>query len=847
MPHSLRTRAVIVGVGAFGLAAAPPAPAAGRKPTRPDLVATASKPPSNATAGDTISIRVALRNTGGTRTSATDLRLSLGSGRRYRSGDLVLKSVRRGAIAPGRRARPATVRVRLPLDGRASGRRRLLVCADSTGRVRERRESNNCAVAGTLSLPAVKASELIAVDGRAKRIDSDQAFALGVLVAAGEPRMLPARYRGALATGTDATGVITGAAARFGSLSAEAKRLLAPLFTPPGHVGSGRAPRGTATARVLRPPSPNACLSDSRRQVPDPAGWSSRIAPASKVVFWWPKTDRTGAASARALAGAMDGVIWPKLTKLMQRETKADDALNCPHGPSGGLDVYLVDTIGGREWNAPVNPGARGATTPYTCLTTPNASFIRLADKSVATLAHEYFHALQLSFADQHDCDRPAWLDEGTAEWAVEYVAPGSLKDTSAVWLNVFDVTLLERSYDAWPFWYSVAREAGADTIRAAYGNLATVGRVEAVDRGIGTFRARWPEFTRSAYNQPPITSYTAWTGTSARPALTSSLLTLAGGTTKTVAYTGSANLRPLSRDYEGFAFADDIRKITLAGLPTGQDYRLLALMRMRDGTWQERDVTKGVTLCRDRPEDDVEELVLAASNASVSGRLTAAPRLTVEDQCERPRFRVLSAAFSTHTRGSMPSGAPTQACRSAVTGVESYGGALGAPLDGPGFTLGRRTGGGLRGAVLFEVPADGSMSLEGCVHPFSAEEAACATTKSMRKDGGTDTIGFEIEVDPGRPRDARLRWSIRPAAVGYFDAEDSVCNVDEFYNFVGSDEQLTRVPLEQLEHGTHTFTNHGTRTWDADQKSGNAAAIALDWSYDITLQVIDADGNPVP
>jgi hypothetical protein len=587
-------------------------------------------------------------------------------------------------------------------------------------------------------------------------------------------------------------------------------------------------------------------MAQTARQVPDAATMASYVAPSSKVTFWWPKAKKDGPGLARTLAAAMDTTIWPKLTELMARTPSADDHLDCAHGRSGGSDVYLADTIGGRPWNAKVDPGPRGVTTPYTCLTgQPNAGFMVLADGSKETLAHEFFHLLQLAFPDRKDCDRPGWMDEGTAEWAVEYAYPGTLQNTSAVWLEAFEGTgLLDRSYDAWPFWYSVAREAGADAIRAAYHNTGALDRIEAVDRAIGGFKDRWPAFARSAYNQPPVTSYTSWTKTTVKPTIVSSVLSLGGQSTKTVAYHGSASIAPLTRDYQGFAFEDQIRKITLAGLPAGEGYKLLALMRMKDGSWQERDVTKGATLCRDRPADDVQELVLVASNASPTATLTAAPQLTLDGSCGLPHFRVLDARFAVHTSGETASKAG-QSCEAMnVSGTEDYGGALEGPVDDPTFKLAPKVGGGLSGDLFFDLPADGSTELHGCDEP---DETACATTKSIRKADGKDTIGFEIEVEPHRPQEARLRWRIHEASIGYVDADDSVCNVYEFYNFVGSEQEVETVPLEELQHGIHTFTNNGFLSWTQDVKTSTPAALTLGWGYEITVQVIDRDGNPIP
>jgi hypothetical protein len=858
--------AALLALGAV-LAAAPGASgaaAAARRQAAPraELRAVAGKP-SSATAkpGDTVTVKVTLRNTGRGRAAATKTRISLGAGRGFAGGDLVLATLRQGPLARGRRAKPVTARLRIPLDARAGGRRTLLVCADAEGKIREHDEKDNCAAAGIIAFPVVDAESLIGADLAAKRIDEEQAWALRVMALAAAPEALPERYRGATTAGTDATSAVTEAAARFPALSPKTQKLLAPLFAPPGHVaapakGKGKTPktphtpkapkRPSAHAAAQPPPRPNHCLAQSSNQVPDTNAWGSVTAPSSKVTFWWPKSKKGGAAIARTFATAMDSTIWPKLTGLMERTPKSDGELDCGHGDSGGVDVYIVDTLGGRPANGLVD---LGVTTPYTCLTEPNAGFVKIADGRVTTLAHEFMHVLQLAYADQGGCDRPAWLDEGIADFASEYAYSGSLQNTSASWLEQFGTDLESRSYDAWPFWYSVALEAGPEAFAATYGGLAGKSRIAAVDAGIGTFRKRWPEFARSGYNQEPVHSFATWAPkTTLKPNLVGSLVSLDGQTTKTVPYLGSARLDALTRDYTSFAFDAQVRKITLAGLPVSDDYHLHALMRMRDGTWREQDVTKGLTLCRDRPAEDVQELVLVASNASVATRLTADPKLTVEDTCGLPRFRVLAAKFSLHTTGETQDDEAQECDALGVSGTEDYGGQLTAAVDDPEFKLTKKLDGRLAGDVFFDVPADGTTQLQGCTKPPPTHaEQACSATKSIRKAQGKELIGFEIEVEPHRADEARLRWSISEASIGYFDADDTVCNVYEFYNTVGPDQQVKTVPLEELQHGTHTFSNTGTFAWHVDEKTSTPAEITLGWSYDVTLQVIDKDGNPVP
>jgi hypothetical protein len=805
------------------------------KATRPSAVA--AKP------GDRITVKVTLRNAGRGRAAATATRVSLGTSRTFADGDLVLATLRQRALAAGRSAKAVTAKLTIPLDGRATGRRTLLACADATSKVRERNEKDNCAVAATITFPAVSASGLIAADLAAKRIDAEQAWALDLLTKVGSPNALPERYRGATAErSAEATALVAQASQRFAALAPKTQQLLAPLFLPP--TAKAR-PKGKATnkakAAVVRRPrhdplNPNSCIGDAANMVDDFDGWESITAPSSRVVFWFPAGDKGRRATARTFAAAMDTTIWPKLTKLINREPRPDDRLDCAHGNSAGLDVYLEPSVG------------QGVTVNYNCVKgQANSSFVRVGDGRVETLAHEFFHALQFAVPDRTSCARPEWIDEGTASFASEYAYPGTMQNTSADWLEKFAPALPTRSYEAWTFWHDVAVRAGPESIAKVFDYLTrTDDRMEAVDLGIGRLRKRWPEFARDAYNQEPVHSFATWTvRTDKHPDMQHpTVVSLGGAQTKEVPYAGGAHPAPLTRDYTEFAFADDVHKVTLVGAPTDPDHKIHALVHFKDGAWAEQDFDKDITYCRDRPSEAVQEIVLIATNASPSTAVSANPHLVLQDSCDVPHFKVIAAKMKNFTTGST-SDKWGQSCDAFdVSGTEDYSGTLDHAVTDPAFLLKPKYGGGFESRLDFDIPADGMAELHGCTE--GSPETKCDTTRSIRKADGKEQIGFSIDVAPGAET-ARLRWTIQEASIGYFDADDSVCNVYEFYNHVDFSDQDQTVPLEQLQHGSHTFTNAGSRSWHTDGKTGNAAELALNWSYEITVQVVDADGHPIP
>jgi hypothetical protein len=767
-----------------------------------------------------------------------------------------------------------TAKLRIPLDGRAAGTRTLLACADATAKVAERSEKDNCAVAGTITFPVVNAADLVAADRAAGRIDDEQAWALGVLTQAGSPEAMPDRYRGATVADRpdEATAMILDAARRMPTLEPKTQRLLAPLFLPPtarivgapapapaaGKAAVARAARkakpkppkrgggagGGSTPPVTRPrydpKSADSCMPGVDAIVNSFSGWSSVTAKSSKVVFWYPAGDKARAKTAQTFAAAMDSRIWPTLTGLMGKTPRPDGNLDCGHGNSPGLDIYLVPGSG------------QGSTTPYSCLHgQANSAIVRIYDSDVTTLAHEFFHVLQQAFPDADSCSRPAWIDEGTADWAGEAVYPGTLQNTSASWLESFKPDLRSRAYDAWPFWHSVTHAGGAPLIKAVFEQFANASltRTQAVDKGIGEFEKRWPQFARDAYNMDPVKSFATWPVlTNLHPELEkigqSIALSLAGAHSKDVPYANGAQLDALTRDYTKYTFADDVRKVTFTGAPANPKHKIRLLLHFQDGHWGEEAFEKDLSYCRDKPEQAIDQVVFVASNASIDGKVSASPAMNLQATCGEPHFRVTAARFHTFTTGSTHDKWGQSCDAFDVSGQEDYSGTLAQPVDDPKFML-KPSGGGQSADVFFQVPADGMTELHGCTEDDGAEKQ-CDTTRSIRKAPGTDLMGFGIDVKPGAQQ-AKLTWYVQDASIGYFDADDSVCNVYEFYNSVPASLREATVPLDDLKHGEHKFRTNNQTSWTFDQKTGNAAQLSLSWDYEITIQVVDGEGVPIP
>ena len=123
-----------------------------------------------------------------------------------------------------------------------TGTLRVLACADDPGRLRERRETNNCAVAPAAIVIAAQADSsrsaaaLIEADRAAGRISMEQSLLFRVYAVFGDER-LPSKYAGDAGGAPDDL-VLRDVAANWRKLSSSARRTLTPFTRPPAAKGS---------------------------------------------------------------------------------------------------------------------------------------------------------------------------------------------------------------------------------------------------------------------------------------------------------------------------------------------------------------------------------------------------------------------------------------------------------------------------------------------------------------------------------------------------------------------------------------------------------------------------------
>ncbi len=781
----------------------------------PDLEVRAKAPAKTVAPGEKVTLSLTLENAGRARAPATTTRISVGaSATSFAKGDRVLATVRQKAVGRGGRT-TARVTITVPASAAAAARasaraaaaakakpksRYVLACADSGSRARESSEGDNCV-------------RVARVDGKA-------------------------------------AGTVDGQGAKTAAKPA------ATVATPPAPPGP------VITAPTYMPPQyePDPSKSCAEKTGPKPpdktkiGSWDNKLFATAGTRVWWNTARPDLAAEADALGKELASTIYPKLTKLMGREPLSDEGMSCPHGSDGRLDIYLVDKIGDRgpgEVGPDGRSGTLGSTQPYGCWKGHgNPSYMYLARRDKLTLAHELFHVLQNLFPDKVDCARPGWLDEGTAEWAVEFVYPHSILDNnSANWLKDFKPSLFEKDYDAWPFWYDVAQQLGTDAIPQVYRLMADNKPIPATDAALtragetdqGGFRARWPEFARDAYNRDVVDNTfktAAWTKTTTH--VTDAPTQQALGTfetTKTVPLPGARALPALSRRYDIWTFDFPVRGITVQGLPTNPDFRLHALITYTNGGTDEVDVADGQTWCRDKPGQDVAEVVFVSSNASPTAPIASTAAVRLADSCGPPHYKILSASFDIKTKGHMD-----QDYCGTVKGTSDFGGSLAAPVTDPDFVLDHRYG-EFSADLDFEVRADGLRTYEGCK---TYKKLPCTWQGPWNPWYDKSRMGVLLRQGDGASQTATLRWLTHFAALGVIDYGDDNCNVFYFYNQVPQDEVTITIPADHLRRGTHTYSISKSRHWDVDMQTRKPASLDMDYTYHLTYQVVDDAGNPI-
>jgi len=615
---------VVVAAATAMLAAALSGPVAWATTAKPDLVVlSVSPPPQLVDPGMTFPVTVKVKNAGSAAAGRSTVGFFL-SKDKLRGSDLPLSGKASvGRLRPGR---TATVSAQVTIPKRTRhGDYHVLACADIARRVAESREVNNCrASSARLHVLGTSSYALIDKAVKAGTITEETALTDKVFASFGDSR-LPSIYKGDDKGVIDST-ILGQVRDEWSSLSAVTQAKLLPFFQLPMYQGSwmepaaapsaapaARSSAGTVTATGPTPPCD--------KNVPT-TDWA--FVERSHVKVWWQKRYPGDHDRARAVADAIQKVIWPKLTGLMHKAPLLDggSTIGC-RGGDDRLDVVLALNGDAASYAQDYpNPG---------CKATPSYIVLNRGE-SRDTWAHEFMHAITWTYNVHAGCMNSAppggylWWVEASAEWAVDYVYPGDQEEHTSALAFLMDP---QKSLDTWlegrlfqygaylfPFYLAGPRRAGASIVPAIWEATRTYdSAVAAIDHTVpGGFDKVWRRFTLYNWNKKPVDIYRRWDGlpygakVEAEPAY--------GAGNFFVDPLKVAHLAAHHVDFKNFA--QGIRSgtffNTFEGVGTGA--ATMALVKFKGKAWQQKDWTNTSKWDFCEP---LQELVVVFSNASLS------------------------------------------------------------------------------------------------------------------------------------------------------------------------------------------------------------------------------------
>lgn len=394
------------------------------------------------------------------------------------------------------------------------------------------------------------------------------------------------------------------------------------------------------------------------RTPPEPDSWYSQLASPSSaaiqwntvssashpVKIWWETRFPADEARAQAFAAAIDSDIWSDVTQdVMGASPIPDCGAGCPSG--GGdekLDVYLVSDVPDAnytQWNPPDSP---------TCENTP-AFITLLPSANPSTLTHEFMHAVQfaLPYANGDGCD-DTWWWEATATAVEDYVWRNQYNADQHSFAPAFLSTAHkpledesgQREYGAYlfPFYLDRVRDKPGlvGDIFAKMGTEADI--LKAIESmvagaGLGDFGEVWRDFVLKNWNKEPVEDY-------------KDLDSLAYGATPSTQQLrigeieiDDANVEHMAAIYAKFTVPPNVRTIVFSNTLAGVSHASVTAIKKVRGEWKDPEDWSDEPekeFCRDRPSEDVSEIVIIIGNSDAIGKaaLDADPP-TIEGKAE--------------------------------------------------------------------------------------------------------------------------------------------------------------------------------------------------------------------
>ena len=470
---------------------------------------------------------------------------------------------------------------------------------------------------------------------------------------------LPTQYRGRDDGFPDGS-AMRAAERSWATFSPATKQLLIPftlLPTDPGSWVEVQAAMQSVPPPEVRGASTSGKVT-SQGVLPTNIQWSTITNATGKVRIWWMTTRRAAdEARVHAIAGEIDRYLWPKLTDLMGEPLpipKADGVVR--------LDIYLTSMR--RPETKPFSLDAAGN---LICDGTPLPAVILLGPNDTnSDLAHEIMHAILHGYRLK-SCFTPdyRWMHEATATWAEHFAYPapnpehgGNGRRGAYSYLQdptfSLDFADDDREYGAYLWFFFLTRGTSSGTppyVRQIWNAAATLDGPSAINtaiQSIGGFERQWPEFALYNWNRmedggEPYRYYHTWDKLKHKVKEKGPIKVTLNGQSSAVE-TMSHFLPYLSADYFHYDFDSDkkIRRIDFlnpvysTGVIPGA--KVQAIVKIRGQGWKPaEDWTALATkrFCRDRPSEDVEQLVIVISNSqytrgTIVGEIGQPPEIQV-------------------------------------------------------------------------------------------------------------------------------------------------------------------------------------------------------------------------
>ena len=454
----------------------------------------------------------------------------------------------------------------------------------------------------------------------------------------------------------------------FDALSPSAQRLLDPFRLLPTDPGSWVEVQAAGGALPSLAASQRAALTEVQ--------WATVTTKNGKAKVWWMTSLRPGdGARAQAFADEIDVRLWPKLTELL------GEPLSIP-GRVGSvrLDIYMTNKR--RPECLPlVKHDAKGK--PI-CTGDPMPAVILLGPSdNNSDLAHEMTHAILYGFK-LNSCVDPGylWMHEATATWAEHFIypllnfehgGPNQLRGAYSYLQNPtspLDFKNDDHEYGAYLWFFFLTDGASSDKVSNppfvrqiwdAATNRNSLTAINSVVPG-GLFKKKWPEFVLYNWNRVaagglPYRQYHDWDRLNHHAKEHEVEVKLNG---KTSGIEKMDHYVPgVAAEYFHYKFDSDmnIRHIVFKNPWFSRgvqiEAKVQAILKIRDYDWKPaEDWTTFLSkeLCRDRPAEDIQELVIVISNSSFMAGSALGP------PAQPPELRVFSSmVFSNGFDGAMP------------------------------------------------------------------------------------------------------------------------------------------------------------------------------------------------